>query len=103
MPRERPLTAQEIYDRAPIGSLIRYSDGQPPPPKTRPQMLRAWQRRNKQGTLIRKAGPGPHGAAPYFVLRVDETGFVVSDEHIGLANPLRFDIIWRPSAPTTPF
>lgn len=48
------MSAQALYDLAPVGAVIRYSDGTPRPPERHVQKLRAWKRRNGQGRLVEK-------------------------------------------------
>ncbi len=48
------MSAHNVYDRAPLGSLIRYSDGAPKPPARFSKKLAAWERRNGIGRLVKK-------------------------------------------------
>ena len=48
------MSAQLIYDLAPLGSLVRFSDGAPRPPERHRKKLAAWEHRNSGGRLIRK-------------------------------------------------
>jgi hypothetical protein len=48
------MSAQKIYDTAPLGALIRYSDGTPRPPDRFERKLVAWQGTNGMGRLIQK-------------------------------------------------
>lgn len=48
------MSAQLIYDLAPLGSLVRFSDGTPRPPERHRKKLAAWEHRNSGGRLIRK-------------------------------------------------
>lgn len=48
------MSAYHVYDNAPLGSLIRYSDGTPKPPARFSKKLAAWERRNGVGRLVRK-------------------------------------------------
>ncbi|RFB76638.1 hypothetical protein [Methylovirgula sp. 4M-Z18] len=50
------MSAQTIFDNAPIGSIIAWSDGIPRPPAHRRKKLVAWHNRNSRGRLIRKQG-----------------------------------------------
>lgn len=50
-------TAQDIIDRAPLGSIIRFSDGTPQPPARFKRKLSAWRSRNGTGRLTGKRGP----------------------------------------------
>ena len=51
------MSAHIVYDSAPLGSLIRYSDGTPKPPTRFTRKLADWERRNGLGRLVRKAPP----------------------------------------------
>jgi hypothetical protein len=57
------MSAQTIFDTAPLGALVRYSDGRPQPPARFKRKLAAWERNNGIGRLIRKA---PEGMRPSF-------------------------------------
>jgi hypothetical protein len=103
------MTAQEIYDTAPIGSVIRYADGADKPPARYRQKLRAWESRNGLAKLTEKH-PGAPGRAPaHFVLTVDH-GWLVTNTLYRLDSRLRFDIVSKPpvhnppepAAPATP-
>lgn len=48
------MSAQQIYDHAPLGAIIGYSDGTPRPPERHRRKLQAWERRNNKGRLVRK-------------------------------------------------
>jgi hypothetical protein len=48
------MPARHVYDNAPLGSLIRYSDGTPKPPARFNKKLAAWQTRNGVARLVRK-------------------------------------------------
>lgn len=47
------MSAHIIYDTAPLGALIRYSDGAPKPPARFSKKLAAWERRNGVGQLVK--------------------------------------------------
>lgn len=55
----RRVPGSEIYDLAPIGSVIRFRDGAPRPPRDRPDALKAWALFNGLGRLAIK-DPAPH-------------------------------------------
>lgn len=48
------MSAQLIFDQAPLGAIVRYSDGTPQPPARHGKKLAAWQDRNNAGRLVRK-------------------------------------------------
>ncbi|MFG1239895.1 MULTISPECIES: hypothetical protein [Xanthobacteraceae] len=51
------MSAKAIYDTAPLGAIIRFSDGRPRPPARFTRKLTAWERSNGIGRLIRKSPP----------------------------------------------
>ena len=51
------MSAHIVYDTAPRGGLVRYSDGTPRPPARFAKKLAAWERRNGLGRLVRKEPP----------------------------------------------
>ncbi|MHC2618196.1 hypothetical protein ACVIW2_000227 [Bradyrhizobium huanghuaihaiense] len=89
------MSAQLIYDLAPLGSLVRFSDGTPRPPERHRKKLAAWEHRNSGGRLIRKQPErrigntvigasftlhsGDYGGGGVVVLRVHRTFPVDSD------------------------
>ena len=50
------MSASTIIDTAPLGALIRYTDGSPKPPARFTKKLAAWERSNGVGRLV-KRGP----------------------------------------------
>lgn len=50
-----PVTT--IIDTAPLGALIRYTDGSPKPPARFTKKLAAWERSNGVGRLVKKEPP----------------------------------------------
>ena len=99
------MSAHNVYDNAPLGSLIRYSDGAPKPPARFSKKLAAWERRNGVGRLVRKephreratyTSPasitlheGNFAAGAVILVTVMRTHLVDSD--------LRFEIAERPA------
>jgi len=57
------MSAQHIYDSAPLGSLIRFSNGEPRPPARFTRKLRAWNEENGLGRLVDRSA-GRAGAYP---------------------------------------
>jgi len=49
-----------IIETAPLGALIRYTDGSPKPPARFTKKLAAWERSNGVGRLVKKEPPRPH-------------------------------------------
>jgi hypothetical protein len=99
------MSAHTIFDNAPIGSLIAWSDGSPQPPARFNKKLAAWRTSNSRGRLIRKQGargvgnisrPGcftlheaDYGAGGIIAIRVHRTFSVESRLH--------FTIVERPA------
>ncbi|MDT4847486.1 hypothetical protein FQZ97_815430 [compost metagenome] len=99
------MSASLIYDLAPIGSIVAWSDGSPRPPERFNKKLAAWQIRNSSGRLIRKEGPhqsSNHASPGYFTLHEADFGgknTVVMRIHrtFGLDSNLTFKVIERPA------
>ncbi|CAM5324523.1 hypothetical protein ATER59S_00179 [Aquamicrobium terrae] len=99
------MSAHIVYDSAPLGSVIRYSDGAPKPPERFRKKLAAWGRRNSVGRLIRKEPP--HDRATYtspacFTLHEGDFGqegtIVLSVRRTyTVDSELRFEIVERPA------
>lgn len=53
-PTPEPLTGRKIMDTAPLGALIRFSDGTPRPPARFKNKLSAWETKNGTGRLVEK-------------------------------------------------
>ena len=49
------MSAKAIFDTAPLGAIIQYSDGRAQPPKRFTRKFAAWRRNNGTGQLIRKS------------------------------------------------
>ena len=56
------MSATTIIDTAPLGALIRYTDGSPKPPARFTKKLAAWERSNGVGRLVKKEPPRPYQA-----------------------------------------
>ena len=54
------MSATTIIDTAPLGALIRYTDGSPKPPARFTTKLAAWERSNDVGRLVKKEPPRPY-------------------------------------------
>lgn len=83
------MSAQHIYVSAPLGSIVRYSDGTPRPPARFKRKLAAWENKNSGGRLVKKTPScempscflpasitlhqGDSGSAGVVVLRVYKT------------------------------
>ena len=51
------MSATAIIDEAPLGALIRYTDGSPQPPARFTKKRAAWERSNGVGRLVKKEPP----------------------------------------------
>jgi hypothetical protein len=67
------LSAQQIYDTAPLGSLIRFSDATPEPPARHRRKHAAWESSNGTGRLTRKA-PANRASVASFTLHLADFG-----------------------------
>ena len=56
------MSAKLIFDHAPIGAIIAYSDGTPRPPERHRRKLSDWKNRNGTGRLICKRAAVERGA-----------------------------------------
>jgi hypothetical protein len=99
------MSAHIVYDAAPLGSMIRYSDCTPQPPARFRKKLSAWESRNGSGRLLKKEPPrsratysspacftlheGDFGQGGVIVVSIRRTWSVESD--------LRFEIVERPA------
>lgn len=99
------MSAQLIYDLAPLGAIVRFSDGRPRPPDRHRKKLSAWENTNSGGRLIRKEAEhrvgnttipasitlhqGDYGSRDVIVLRVFRAFSVDSD--------LRFVVTEQPA------
>ena len=99
------MSARYIFDTAPLGSLVRHSDGQPKPPAHFTKKLAAWQRRNATGRLIKKDPArtiGNHIMPASITLHEGDYAsggvvvLVVTRTH-SLNSELTFEIVQRPS------
>lgn len=66
-------TAQDVVERAPLGAIVRFSDGTPPPPARFKRKLRAWEDRNGTGRLTEKSG-ACEGRPGDFTLHIGDWG-----------------------------
>ncbi len=48
------MSASLIFDHAPLGAIVKYSDGTPRPPERHRKKLAAWKHRNSSGRLVAK-------------------------------------------------
>ena len=98
------MSASLIFDLAPLGSLVAYSDGAPKPPARFTKKLAAWERRNGVGRLVRKepARERPtYSTPPCFTLHEGDFGesgiiLVTIMRTYGIDSDLTFRVIERP-------
>ncbi|UXT20407.1 hypothetical protein FY140_06630 [Agrobacterium tumefaciens] len=98
------MSASLIFDIAPLGSLISYSDGSPKPPSRFTKKLVAWERRNGVGRLVRKepAHERPtYTTPPCFTLQEGNFGqdgiiLVTVMRTYGIDSDLTFRVVERP-------
>ncbi|WP_085026274.1 hypothetical protein [Ensifer aridi] len=98
------MSASLIYDLAPVGSIVAWSDGTPRPPERFRKKLAAWKTRNSQGQLVRKEGGRSLGAtslSPNFTLHEGDLGAndviaIRIHRTFSLGSTLAFKVIERP-------
>lgn len=98
------MTASLIYDRAPIGALISWTDGTPYPPKRNSYRHSEWLFHNNRGRLVGKEGKrgsgDPRMRPAIVILKGDftEAGVVANSSlyTFYIDYPLRFTIVGRP-------
>ncbi len=99
------MSAHIVYDSAPLGSVIRYSDGTARPPARFRKKLSASESRNGTGRLIRKEPPrsrATYSSPACFTLHEGDFGqdgiIVVSVRRTwSVETDLRFEIEERPA------
>lgn len=92
------MSALSIFEDAPLGATVAWSDGAPRPPEHHRRKLAAWENSNSQGRLIRKQGTadagsftlheGDFGGGGVIAIRVHRTFMLTSSLH--------FSIVERP-------
>ena len=98
------MSVKAIYDSAPLGALIRFSNDKPKPPARFTKKVAAWERVNGVGRLIRKSPPfvsGVYTSLATITLHEDDfasNGVVVLVVHRthDLDSDLRFEVISAP-------
>lgn len=94
------MSAQYVFDTAPLGAMIRFSDGTPRPPDRFPRKLTDWNDRNDAGRLIQKCPAGRSGSYEFpasFMLHMANYGSngtiaLVVNRHFNVTSALRFEI-----------
>ncbi|MFG1377313.1 hypothetical protein V5G24_21160 [Xanthobacter sp. VTT E-85241] len=100
------MSAKAIYDTAPLGALIRFSDGTPRPPARFTRKLAAWRRSNGVGRLIRKSpafGTGRFSGIATITLHEGDISsadivLVIVHRTHGVDSALQFEVIDIPKA-----
>src|SRR5512145_2977120 len=95
-----PLSAQQLYDAAPLGALVRFSDGAVEPPQRHRRKHATWRTSNGTGRLVRKAPQKPALPAS-FTLHVGDFGtadvtVVKAYRVFAVTSPLLFAIVDKP-------
>jgi len=98
------MCAKTIYERASLGSLIRYSNGEPRPPERFKRKLRAWEQQNSTGRLITKTAAieRPTYSSPAsFTLHEGDFGangviVLVVSRSYSIDSSLHFEIVEEP-------
>jgi hypothetical protein len=99
------MSAHTIFDNAPIGSLIAWSDGTPQPPARFNKKLAAWRTNNSSGRLVRKQGArgvGNISLSAYFTLHEADYGaggVIAIRVHrtFSVESKLHFTVVDRPA------
>jgi hypothetical protein len=98
------MSAQLIYDTGPLGSLIRYSNGELRPPERFTRKLKAWNNDNGIGRLVERIAEGvrPTYRSPAgFCLHLGNYGSqgiiaIVVRRHYSVGSALHFEIAEMP-------
>jgi len=99
------MSAHTIFDNAPIGSIIAWSDGSPQPPARFNKKTAAWRTNNSRGHLIRKQaarGVGNISLSACFTLHEADYGaggVIAIRVHrtFSLDSRLAFTVVERPA------
>ncbi len=94
------MSAPFIYDHAPLGAIIRFSDHTPEPPVRFKRKHAAWEDRNGRGRLIAKSSPretAGYRSEPAITLHIGDYGtgavvVLIVQRTFGLGCPLDFTI-----------
>lgn len=91
------MSVSLIYDLAPIGSIIAWSNGKPCPNEDFRRKVIRWKKSNSQGRLAQKFGPhilGNNASPPWFIMQQVE----VYDSLASLHEPISRSIstqVWH--------
>lgn len=100
------MSAHLVFEHAPLGSIIQFTDGTPRPPERHRKKLQAWLERNNRGRLIRKRGETMTGYTEIpaeFTLHMQDIGsrsVIVMRilRSFSVTTDLSFSILERPAA-----
>lgn len=98
------MSVELIYDTAPLGALVAWTNGEPRPPERFRAKLRAWERANAGGRLVRRCPARREGGfvAPASITldlgATDPSVAILSGRRLtlGVTSPLRFRIVAPP-------
>ena len=98
------MSAQHTFDNTPLGSIIRYSDGNPKPLARFTRILSLWERSNGSGRLIRKSPGCDVGNYPFpasITMHEGDMGgggivLIVLHRSFSVDTRLRFDVVETP-------
>jgi len=98
------MRAQQTYDTAPLGSLIRFSNGEARPPARFTRKVRAWEDDNGGGRLVERSPEciaQTYRSSASFVLHVANYGsqgtiVLVVNRGFSVTSPLDFEITEMP-------
>jgi len=99
------MSAHMIFEHAPLGAIVAWSDGNPRPPERHRRKFDAWKTNNSQGRLVRKQDRRHTGTLdPYATLTLHEADYGPSGiiairvfRTFSLDSTLRFTIVERPA------
>ena len=95
------MTPTQIFENAPIGAIIAWSDNTPRPPDRFKNKLSTWTTHNSRGRLIRKDPArtlGNYTSQPGFTLHEGEIGGVITIlRTFGADSNLTFTILQHPA------
>lgn len=98
------MSANTIFEHAPIGATVAWSDGAPRPPERHSRKLDAWKTNNSHGRLIRKQGregmaPDAHASFTLHEADFGAGGVIAIRVHrtFSLGSTFRFTIVDRPA------
>lgn len=100
------LYGHAVIATAPLGTLLRFSDGEPRPPERFRRKLSAWKNRNGTGRLVEKSAACTLGDRPFpatFTLHLANYGsngtiVMVVNRGFQATTDLRFEVLERPAS-----